>query len=224
MLTSPAVAPETAAELKLILESERAGSPYVLWRDSRGLLCQRRLENLGLLTIGRRSSTDICLAGDGEVSRLHARLELLGGDWTVADDGLSRNGTFVNEQRVRARHRLQDGDVLRLGSCVIQFRDPRRSSTPATLPGDSAALVESLTAAQLRVLTALCRPYTERGQVPRPATNAEIAAEVFLGVDAVKAQLRNLYRRFGLERIPQNAKRKHLASEAMRKGLVRRGR
>ena len=31
------------------------------------------------------------------------------------DDGLSRNGTFVNGERLSGRRRLTDGDTLRFG-------------------------------------------------------------------------------------------------------------
>ena len=60
---------------------------------------------------------------DGRVSRVHALLECIRGAWLLADDGLSSNGTFCNDRRVR-RRRLKDGDVLRLGSTTLVFRDP----------------------------------------------------------------------------------------------------
>ena len=33
---------------------------------------------------------------DSEISRVHAALERIGDDWTVVDDGLSHNGTYLN--------------------------------------------------------------------------------------------------------------------------------
>ena len=42
----------------------------------------------------------------------------------MVDDGLSRNGTFVNGERVTRRRRLLDGDELRIGSTTIRFRAP----------------------------------------------------------------------------------------------------
>jgi DNA-binding CsgD family transcriptional regulator len=53
-----------------------------------------------------------------------------------------------------------------------------------------------------------------------PATNKEIAEEVFLSVDAVKAHLRSLFERFGLENLPQNQKRARLAATALLQGIV----
>ena len=76
------------------------------------------------VTIGRGPSNDIALGWDTEVSRLHAELERLGGEWTLVDDGLSRNGTWLNGQRVAGRQRLRDGDVLQVGQTLIAFRVP----------------------------------------------------------------------------------------------------
>jgi pSer/pThr/pTyr-binding forkhead associated (FHA) protein len=58
------------------------------------------------VTIGRRATNDIPLPWDGDVSRVHAELACIGGDWIVCDEGMSHNGTFVNGERVRGRRRL----------------------------------------------------------------------------------------------------------------------
>lgn len=212
--------PWSAVELKRLVEAERIGAPFIIWRDASGTLCIRELSDTATITIGRRSSNDVALTGDGEVSRLHARLELLGEEWTLVDDGLSRNGTFVNGERLSRRRRLADGDALRLGSTSIVFRSPRESTTAVTAVASTVAPLEDLTTTQRRILVALCRPYHRADEYPRPATNAEIAAEVFLGVDAVKSQLRHLYKRFGLGSSPQNEKRTRLAAEVVQAGLV----
>jgi hypothetical protein len=47
---------------------------------------------------------------------------------------------------------------------------------------------------QLRVLLALCRPFKTPAPFTTPATNQQIAAELFLTVDTVKIHLRALYR------------------------------
>lgn len=71
--------------------------------------------------IGRRGSLEIALA-DASVSWEHARISVESGSVYI-EDLASRNGTFVNEQRVRERSRLDDGDYLRLGSngTVLKF-------------------------------------------------------------------------------------------------------
>ena len=86
------------ADLKAQIEAERAGAPFLVWReDAQRILT---LED-GRLTIGRDAGCDIALADD-EVSRLHAELERVGAHWVLADHGLSTNGTFLNGER-RAR-------------------------------------------------------------------------------------------------------------------------
>ena len=60
-----------------------------------------------------------------------------------------------------------------------------------TRPADDSDRPE-LSATQRRVLVALCRPYRDGGAYARPATNRQIAEEVFLSVDAVKGHLRTL--------------------------------
>jgi hypothetical protein len=77
-----------------------------------------------------------------------------------------------------------------------------------------------LTDAQLGILAALCRPLATGNHFASPATNQEIADEVFLGVDAVKGHLRTLYRKFGIEDLPQNQKRARLVELAIEGGYV----
>jgi ATP/maltotriose-dependent transcriptional regulator MalT len=69
------------------------------------------------------------------------------------------------------------------------------------------------------VLVALCRP-CKGGSYATPASNQQIADEVFLSVDAVKTHLRALFNDFGLAHLPQNQKRATLAERAMQLGVV----
>jgi DNA-binding NarL/FixJ family response regulator len=70
------------------------------------------------------------------------------------------------------------------------------------------------------VLIALCRPVND-STAATPATNRQIADEVFLSVDAVKAHLRVLFDRFGLGGLPQNEKRARLAAEVLLDGVLK---
>ena len=45
---------------------------------------------------------EVALDWDSEVSRVHAALERAGEEWTLVDDGLSHNGTYVGGERVTA--------------------------------------------------------------------------------------------------------------------------
>ncbi len=81
------------------------------------------------LIIGRGNSADVCFM-DITLSRQHAKLELVDGNWELRDLG-SRNGTFVNGVAVRAGTPLRDGDEVHLGSLVLKFCvEPERAVVP----------------------------------------------------------------------------------------------
>ena len=102
------------AELKELLAAERKGAPFLGLRDREGRLVLFAPGRGGRTrTVGRRPEMDLPIAWDPEVSGVHAELQGLGGEWTVVDDGLSTNGTYVNGQRVSGRQRLRDGDRIR---------------------------------------------------------------------------------------------------------------
>jgi pSer/pThr/pTyr-binding forkhead associated (FHA) protein len=211
----------TAAELKAQIEAERAGMPFLIFRDGSGshrlfVLDDRRRH----LTVGRRSSADLTLGWDSEVSRLHAELVRKGVEWTLADDGLSLNGSFVNGQPVKGHRRLSDGDAIRVGATVIVFRNPRDQESNATLPSSDLLRVVSLTDSQRRVLVTLCRPFKDSAAFVTPPTNDQIAQELFLSVDAVKKHLRALFEKFGVEHLPQNEKRSRLVERAFAGGFI----
>jgi hypothetical protein len=72
----------------------------------------QRLEPREGLTVGRQDS-DLMLAHP-QVSRHHARFHVRG-DRIVVEDLGSRNGTFVNTERLEAPRELAIGDVVRIG-------------------------------------------------------------------------------------------------------------
>jgi pSer/pThr/pTyr-binding forkhead associated (FHA) protein len=209
----------TPAELRERIEAERRGRPFLVFRDGDG--DQRLLDLTGMqrLSVGRGAGNELSLPWDTEVSRLHAELEAIAGEWTVSDDGLSRNGTFVNGSRISGRTRLRDGDLLRVGQTSIAYRRPEaEDSMPTRVAGVRMALTD-LPPTPRQVLVALARPY-KHDEFAVPATNQDIATELHLSVDAVKSHLRTLFQRFGIEHLPQNQKRSRLVAEAMQSGLI----
>ena len=209
------------ADAKALIEAERAGLPFVYWRTRDG--DQRILvlaEESPRVTIGRRLESDVPLPWDPEVSRTHAELEHVGGEWMVVDDGLSTNGSFVNGNRVLTRQRLRDHDRLCFGQSLLVFREPQGhegSQSTARAPSQTSVPLSPM---QQKVLIALCRPVHASGHAT-PATNKQIAEEVSLSVDAVKAHLRVLFDRFGIGDLPQNEKRARLAARALLDGVLR---
>ncbi len=124
------------AELKARNEAERAGSPFVVYRaehgDQRILLLE---DGAPAVTIGRGEESDICLHWDGRVSEIHAEICPVGQHWAVVDDGLSRNGTYVNGDRATARRRLRDGDQIGVGETMLLFREPVHRAAKSTMVG-----------------------------------------------------------------------------------------
>jgi hypothetical protein len=211
----------SAAEHKALLEAERRGEPFLVHRDGLGDLRFVYLGDRDRVAIGRIAGNDVVLDWDGQVSRSHAQLERVGADWALVDDGLSRNGSQVNGERVLGRRRLSDGDVVRLGKTALVFRAPA-AGHESTIGAQSLPPAH-LTDAERRVLIALCAPFADKGgTAPVPATNAEIAAALNLSRDGVKTHVRSLFTKLGVGDLPQYQKRTELARRALDRGLVTR--
>ena len=205
------------AQLGRLLEAERARVPFIAYKDDMDELRVEALAEQDRITIGRGAHNGLVIDWDPEVSRTHAQLERVGGDWTLVDDGLSRNGSFVNGHRVRGRTRLMDGDELAVGHTRLLFR----SAEPVLTPTESTKehVRPELSEAQRRVLLALCRPLLE-DPFAGPSSNREIADALFLSIDTVKSHLQVLFDRFGVGELPQNRKRAELARRAIESGTV----
>jgi hypothetical protein len=220
---------QAAAELRAIIAGERRAAsgerraePFLHWRDDRG---RQLLLALGgarwRVTIGRDRDCDVALTWDTKVSRSHALLERVAGSWTVVDDGLSRNGTFLNGARLVGRQRVANGDRVDVGGSSVFYHQPLPSESASTAMTNAGERSPSLSPMQRKVLLALCGPVSE-SSAATPATNRQIAAEVCLSVGAVKANLRVLCERFALSQLPQNEKRARLAQAALATGIVQR--
>ncbi len=208
------------------MTDEFSSDIFLLYRDNTG---KQQVVNMTAavgVTVGRGPGSDVRLAWDSRVSRLHAQFERIGSSWILVDGGLSRNGTFVNGERLVGRRRLENGDAILVGSTLLTYRDNRFSRSSAsrgpveTQSADDTVTLRSLSSTQLLVLAALCRPYQERTPYTTPATNRQIADELFFSVEAVKTHLRTLFRKFGVEELPQNQKRVKLVELAFQAGLV----
>jgi pSer/pThr/pTyr-binding forkhead associated (FHA) protein len=215
----PALRSVSPAELAERLHADRRGVPFLVYLDGDG--AQRIVdlsEQTQPLSIGRREANDIALDWDTEVSRVHAVLEPVGAEWTLVDDGFSRNGTLLNGERVRGRRRLADGDLVCIGHTQIVFAAAAvPDSVPTATARESAA--PELSPAQRRVLAALCRPALEHA-FAGPPSNREIAEELVVSVDTVKSHLHALFELFGVQDVRQNRKRAELVRRAFDRGAV----
>ena len=184
------------AELQALIAAERTGHPFLVWRD--GERRQRILElgpDCWRVTIGRDPTADVSLAGDDEVSRAHALVERVaqGSSWsTTACRATARSST-------RRASSAAGGWSTTTGSPGQQRHHLPRAGVEAgrldrLQPGVVPVL--PMSPMQRKILIALCRP-VQLSDTATPATNRQIADEVHLTVDAVKAHLRLLFERYG---------------------------
>ncbi len=106
----------------------------VAWlEDEKG----NRLPIRGVCSIGRAASNQIPLPDD-RVSRRHAVIQAQqAGEFWLVDFG-SRNGTFLNDQRIAQPTRLHHGARVRIGRFQFVFRHPAAGHpiNPTTLLAD----------------------------------------------------------------------------------------
>jgi predicted component of type VI protein secretion system len=221
-MESPLISGHQTEEERAAREAaERRGERFLVYRDGEDRQVIHTLaESRTTVTIGRREEADVSIPWDLEMSRVHAELEVRAGEWTISDDGLSQNGTWVNGLRLSGRRRLADGDLVGVGRTVFAFCDPVPIGTgPTLVPGELSA-TPRFSEQQQRVLRALCRPLFADGEGINPATDEEVAEATGITLEAVVSELDHLGRALGLEDMPPPDQRAEIALLAMRSGLV----
>jgi DNA-binding NarL/FixJ family response regulator len=167
-------------------------------------------------TIGRADTNDVVLSEDGRVSRVHAALELVAGEWLLRDLG-SSNGTFVDGARIWDSRPVRPGQEIRIGSTAMFLRrEEAQEPRDATLADRDPP---RLTERERDVLAALCRSAFSGDPFTEPASVREIAEELVVTDAAVKQHLLRLYDKFGIHDEGER-RRVRLANEAIRQGAV----
>lgn len=184
-----------------------------VWSDSGAKLVPLEA---GRVTLGRASSNDVPLPWDKKASRLHAVLEHLAAGWLIRDL-TSRNGTFMNGERVDRDRPLANGDEIRIGGTRLVFRAERTPVDPGVTEG--AERPPELTPRERDVLIALFRPALAGEVFAEPASTREIAKALAVSEPAVKQHLLRLYDKFGIYE-GGDRRRVRLANEALRRGAV----
>lgn len=98
-----------------------------------GSIQELPLEKFDKVTIGRDQGCDVVFHPDQDdlVSRAHSKISVERDGFWIGDLG-SRNGTYVNSQRVSGRVKLLPGDIVQLGPGGPEFEfdvDPLPAST-----------------------------------------------------------------------------------------------
>jgi pSer/pThr/pTyr-binding forkhead associated (FHA) protein len=201
--------------------------PVLVYLDPAGCHRSLPLSDRGVVTLGRRPEADLCLPWDPGISRLHAELIHRAGEWLIADDGLSQNGTLVNGMPVEGRRRLRDGDLITLGQTSLTFCEPGtdadgsgRQDTDVTLALPEMRPMLTYSEQQQLILRELCRPLREDGEGVQPAPDPEIASELTLDHDVVARELDAVAYSFGYSEMTTDERRLRTALTALRSGLV----
>ena len=189
-----------------------------IWKPS-----GRELITLGgeRVTVGKSSTNLVSLNHDSTVSRVHAVLENLGFAWSIRDVG-SRNGTYLNGEKISAERVLRSGDELRVGKSRLVFWEVKEGDEitvgEATISAAPSQLPPRLTRRELEVLVVLCRPLVSDDPFPEAVSVRRMAQELFVTEAAIKQHLQNLYDKFAIP--PEGERRVRLANEAIRRGAV----
>ena len=139
--------------------------------------------------VGRDPEADIHL-DDEAVSWKHLEIESRGGV-LMATDLDSRNGTALNGEPLDRPRRLRDGDTLIVGGHRLEVSDPLPGRAGATVAAAEPSV--ALTAEERATAAALVAPYrTEGAFAGRPATRAEIAAELHVSERTAQRRLEAL--------------------------------
>lgn len=101
--------PEYTAIIKHIKSRESSGF---------GLKSKYRI-GAGPIIVGRSEDCDISIP-DTYLSQMHFKITCVDGDWFI-EDLKSKNGTFVNDIRVRKPALLKDGDIISFGDVQFEF-------------------------------------------------------------------------------------------------------
>ena len=94
-----------AARLEILEPKERRGTTFAIGTDP--------------ITVGRDPGNTLTIAGDGYVSGHHATISIADGNVVVTDNA-SKNGTYLNGQRITQQRTVHNGDRLQFGATVVE--------------------------------------------------------------------------------------------------------
>jgi pSer/pThr/pTyr-binding forkhead associated (FHA) protein len=135
-----------------------------------------------------REGVSATIADDSELSRRHAVVRPAAGGFEIEDLG-SRNGTFVNGQKVEGPMRLSGGDSIKIGQTVLALEGVARAAETAVSPRPAAvaaAAAAPSTAAPSEPFGALAAPAAvhRRGIASRQLGPMLVAWAIVIG-DAI---------------------------------------
>jgi hypothetical protein len=140
--SGPALAVARRTDLFVIIDGDRpldGGARYLL--DGVEAVTLGRGEGAAIRqAVGETTQLAVRLASH-HVSKLHADLRRVSAGWELADQG-SKNGTFLNDQRVDGRLAVRPGDIIQVGNIFLALRESAVAGdveVPADVPAGAAA-------------------------------------------------------------------------------------
>ena len=109
---------------KLIGSSANQARLCVLYGEPSGAVF---LIRNGRTTIGHDSSNLIVL-GDDLISSKHAAITLDDEHYRIEDRN-SKNGVFINGEKIKEKKALVDGSVIKIGSTILKFEHSNTSNS-----------------------------------------------------------------------------------------------
>ncbi|HET7121463.1 MAG TPA: FHA domain-containing protein [Solirubrobacterales bacterium] len=168
--------------------------------------------------VGRSPEADVVLE-DEAVSWNHFEIEWRG-EILMATDLDSRNGTVLNGERLERPRRLRDGDTLIVGGYRLEMKTG--SVTPVGATAASSEPSVALSEEERATAAALVAPYrTEGAFAGRPATRAEIAAELSVSERTAQRRLDALAARLGVPGGAGRDRPRQIAARVIELGLDR---
>jgi len=114
---------EVMKPIQLSTSHERPLNPQLIISGERSVALTQ-----DIIHIGRSEKCDIVLE-DRNISRQHAQIRLRFGHYTIFDAN-SAGGTYVNNAKIH-EHRLQPGDVIRIGEIsLVYLEDSYQQDSP----------------------------------------------------------------------------------------------
>jgi predicted component of type VI protein secretion system len=168
--------------------------------------------------VGRSPEADVQLS-DEAVSWNHLEIERRG-EVLMATDLDSSNGTALNGEPLDRPRRLRDGDTLIVGAHRLEVSVGSPTPVGATVPssGPTVALNEE----ERATATALVAPYRSEGAFAgRPATRAEIAAELHVSERTAQRRLDSLAAKLGIAGDAGRDRPRQIAARVIELGLDR---
>jgi len=166
---------------------------YLLRLQDRLLAGERFNLDAGAFILGRSSSCDLVVQ-DSTVSRRHARIAVEDGTIAVTDLG-SLNGTYLDEEQIRAVRAVAEGQTLRFGSvsflvstsqvCEIEL-DSALETDQCDQLADGRSRAPTLSQAQTRVLEQLLGGLAEK----------QVAARLCISQHTVHNHVRAIFQSF----------------------------